>query len=813
MISRASQSVVVRTLVLLLLSIVLSSPVQASIELAQCGQDVLALQQHLQAYTDQSGKQTHAQVQQLPTAAWQEADRGLLTPGFSQAAHWYRTSINNAMATECELWLDLNTLHITDVQVYTRQPAEPQWQLQRAGAHYPFAQWAGGQRIPSIPLLLPAGKSTELLLRVSSEHGVLLAPQLLSQQSLIKKRMTSGLVDGVIYGAVGLLVLISLLMGYFFRLKVLTFHALTVALYTLYLSLVVGYAFVHLWPEAVRWNAQLIMAVGLAMRIMLLQFLGELLQIKDQPKRNAYCLLAVQLALALWLGLRLVFPEAQWLAEGGVLSVAVWLWTLLVVVLILYTGVQKKQPYSWFSYFVSVLVLTELLVLIFFSLGISPIAPLEYNWLSVSAVPAALLLSYTLVSKLIQLRRREQSALAELEHLKAAEQSALEQRVELRTEQLRDALRNQNMLLARISHDLRAPLQHVIRDAGLLQQMSQPAGRYGQSIQRAAHQQLELIDELLEYSRGELKQLELLVAPGYLFGFLHEIEESGVFLAERNNNRFVSDLHSELPLLVNADFRRLRQVIMNLLANATKFTQNGLIEFKVNLIHLDKQAGYAEVKFAVADNGIGIPQDERENLLEPFQRGASSANYSGVGLGLYIVRQLLDSMHSQLQIDSSASGGVCCHFTLRLELAGEQELEQVFIESYSSNSEGQQRCVLIVDDVEIAQEMLYELLAGYDYNPIVCSSAAEALVILRDHPVDLIITDQVMPVMDGWDLLRKVRHEWPTLPVLLYSARPAVRPKDLDSAIEFDTCLLKPATTSDLLAQIDRLLAQTEWLG
>src|SRR5699024_8721597 len=111
LISRASQSVVVRTLVLLLLSIVLSSPVQASIELAQCGQDVLALQQHLQAYTDQSGKQTHAQVQQLPTAAWQEADRGLLTPGFSQAAHWYRTSINNAMATECELWLDLNTLH------------------------------------------------------------------------------------------------------------------------------------------------------------------------------------------------------------------------------------------------------------------------------------------------------------------------------------------------------------------------------------------------------------------------------------------------------------------------------------------------------------------------------------------------------------------------------------------------------------------------------------------------------------------------------------------------------------------------------
>lgn len=86
-----------------------------------------------------------------------------------------------------------------------------------------------------------------------------------------------------------------------------------------------------------------------------------------------------------------------------------------------------------------------------------------------------------------------------------------------------------------------------------------------------------------------------------------------------------------------------------------------------------------------------------------------------------------------------------------------------------------------------------------------CSSAAEALVILHDHPVDIIITDQVMPVMDGWDLLRKVREVWPKLPILLYSARPPVRPLDLAAEIEFDACLLKPVATSELLEQINRL--------
>lgn len=795
---------------LALLTGVLGNPVHAAIKLEQCGQDAFALQEHLQAYIDRSAEQTVADIQRVAEDAWQTAHKTLLAPGFTDSAYWYRVSIANSMPTECELWLDLDTLHVTDVQMYSRNTASAQWHAQRAGVAYPFAEWAGAQRIPSLPVVLPAADTTQILLRLSSVHAVSIAPQLLSQQALIKKRMTAGLVDGVIYGVVGLLVTLSLLIGYFFRLKVLTAHAFTVLLYTLYLALVAGYAFVHIWPDAVFLNGQVLTSVGIAMRIMALKFLAELLQVGNQPKRIQQLMNSAQLSLLVLLGLRLLFPDSQWFADSSALSGMLYLWAVLAVLLALYTGAQQKLPYTWFNYFMPVLVAAEFLVFLLFAQGISSVAPMEYSWLTVSALPAALLLSYTLVSKLIHVRQREQGALADLEQLKGAEHDVMEQRVELRTEQLRNALRNQNMLLARISHDLRAPLQHVIRDAGLLQQSTQHAGRYGQSIQRAAHQQLDLIDELLEYSRGELKQLELLVAPGYLFGFLREIEESGEFLAERNHNRFASDLASDLPLLINADFRRLRQVIINLLANASKFTNNGLIELSVSLVHLDKHAGYADVKFSVTDNGIGIPKHERENVLEPFQRGTNSASYKGMGLGLYIVRQLLDSMHSQLEIDTSASGGVCSHFTLRLELAAEQELEQVFIESYSDSTEGQQRCVLIVDDVAIAQEMLYELLAGYDYNPIVCSSAAEALVILRDHPVDIIITDQVMPVMDGWDLLRKVREEWPALPLLLYSARPPVRPSDLDTRINFDACLLKPAATSDLLTQINRLLDSTQ---
>ena len=792
-------------LMLMLLTAMPNSQAHAALTLTHCDQKAIALESYLQAYIDTNANKTLAEIVHLPKQLWQSADKRLLTPGFTHSSYWYQISIDNQAQSLCRLWIDLGTVRVTDVQMYS-QKGNAVWQAQHVGTAYPVSEWISTQRIPSLPVALPPAATTHILLRVSSPYAFAINPQLLSPQGLIKKRMTAGLTDGVIFGVVGLLVVLSLLIGYLFRLKILIVHALMVFSYTLYLVLVAGYAFVYLWPDAVRWNAQTVMFTDIVTHVLVLSFVGVLLQVKDQPKRIRLTMLGAQLSLLVLLALRLTFPEAQWLDEGSVFTAALRVWGILAILAALLTGTQQKLAYNWFSYFASLFIVVESMVLLLFSFGISTVAPLEYAWLTASALPVALLLFYTLISQIALIRQRENIVLADIEQLKLAEHEILEQRVGLRTQQLRDALRNQNMLLARISHDLRSPLQQVIRDSCLLQESTEHAARYGQSIQRAARQQLDLIDELLEFSQGELKQLELLLAPGYLFGFLREIEESGVFLAERNSNTFNSDLANDLPLLVNADFRRLRQVLINLLANAAKFTQEGQIDFSVSLEGFDKNAGHADVRFMVSDNGMGIPKEQREHLLEPFQRGENSARYEGVGLGLYIVRQLLDSMQSELNIEESKSAGVCCHFTLRLDLAAEQELEQVFIESYSASSEGQQRCVLIVDDVAITQEMLYELLAGYNYNPITCSSVAEALVILRDHPIDIIITDQVMPIMDGWDLLRNVRREWLRMPILLYSARPPVRPLGLDASIEFDACLLKPSATHELLAQINRLL-------
>lgn len=795
----------------ILLSILLlcgSSVIQAKAELvlSGCPQETIALTPFFQIVHDNTGLMQRDDIEQLADSQWLPAPHAVLTPQQFSSAYWYRLTIDNRSAKPCSLWLNLATELIPDVQIYSPL-ANGRWLEQRAGTAYPFAEWANHQRIPSLPIMLAAHSRITLYLRTSGREGLIVQPQLLSQQVLIKQRMADTFVGGMLAGVIVLLIVFSLLIGYFFRSSIALLHAASITIYALYIAVAEGYAFIYLWPQALDWNEQAALITETLIRVIAIGYVRILLRVKEQPYTIGILMSTVQLSLIVLLFLRLLFAQEQWLIYGGTLSVLLTVSIALVVVAAIYTNLHYRLSTNWLNYALAIVFAAQNILLALFNVGAISLSPAEYSWLFISILPATLLLGYTLVSQIVLVRQREQSALADVEQLKRVEHDTLEQRVEMRTQQLRNALSNQNLLLARISHDLRSPLQHVIRDARLLQSNSAQAVQYGQSIQRAAQQQLELIGELLEFSRGELKQLELLVAPGYLFGFLREIEESGVFLAERNNNIFKSVIADDLPLLVNADFRRLRQVIINLLANAAKFTQQGEIVFAVNLIKHNKKTGYADLQFVVSDNGIGMPKAERESLLQPFARGENSTLYEGAGLGLYIVRQLLDSMNSELLFESAEQKGVRCSFILHLQLAAEQELEQVFVESFAASEEGRQRTVLIVDDVAITREMLYELLAGYDYNPLTCSSAAEALIMLREYPVDIIVTDQVMPGMDGWDLLRNVRKEWPQLAILLYSAKPPQRPRALADSLNFDGCLLKPASSAELLAKLGQLLS------
>jgi CheY-like chemotaxis protein len=298
--------------------------------------------------------------------------------------------------------------------------------------------------------------------------------------------------------------------------------------------------------------------------------------------------------------------------------------------------------------------------------------------------------------------------------------------------------------------------------------------------------------------------MRLTLAPGYLYGFLQEIADEAGFLAARQGNTFEAVLADDLPPLVEADFKRLRQVLMNLLANAAKFTRNGQIRFEVSAYPVTTP-DTVELRFSVIDTGIGIDPQEFEQLLQPFRRGRNAQRYEGSGLGLSIVTQLLERMNSRLEPQSSGEGGSHFSFRLQLKCAEEHELENGIVDNHAAPFDGQGKHVLLVDDVEQNSEWLYDLLAGYGFDVSMAATGEDALACLAQQSVDLLISDQMMPGMDGWQLLRNVRERWGDLPVMLYSAVPPRRPEGYPQELAFDAVLLKPADSRELLAWVHTL--------
>ncbi|NKJ22386.1 two-component regulator propeller domain-containing protein [Dyella sp. SG609] len=377
----------------------------------------------------------------------------------------------------------------------------------------------------------------------------------------------------------------------------------------------------------------------------------------------------------------------------------------------------------------------------------------------------------------------------------------LEQAVAVRTEQLQSAMRARGMLLARISHDLRSPLAGIIESVRQWRQGSRRRD-YPALIEGSARQQLDLIDELLEFSRDELTDLELVEAPGYLHAFLQSVAEQAALPAERRGNRFVTRYAEDLPALVRLDFRRLRQVLANLIGNAAKFTDDGYIQLTVTAA--PSVPGRVQLQVAVEDSGIGIEPSERERLAQPFARGGNAAHYDGYGLGLAIVTQLLGRMGSRLNIDAAPGGGSRFGFVLDVALAEEAELDQELSAEGGGEIDGAGRRILVVDDHPQSRDMLCDLLDGFGFESVPAESGEEALSALQKQAIDLVVTDQFMPGMDGWALLRALRSEYAAVPVLLYSSLP---PRRAEDGLAFDDALLKPASGKQLLEHVDRLLS------
>ncbi len=365
--------------------------------------------------------------------------------------------------------------------------------------------------------------------------------------------------------------------------------------------------------------------------------------------------------------------------------------------------------------------------------------------------------------------------------------------------------------ISSLSHELRTPLNSLLGYAQILEGDSAIPDNRRQAvgvIRKSGDHLLSLIEGTLDIARIESGKLSLDAKPLALADFLHEIVGMMEYQARAKGLAFHYQAQGELPAMVRADARRLRQILINILGNAVKFTPSGAVTLRVR--HQSEMA-----HFEIEDTGPGISSDDLAHIFEPFARGraASVGATGGTGLGLTIAKMLTDLMGGELTVDSTAGRG--SRFRVRLFLP---QLHGAQIEALQPRLKrvgyvGVRRRILIVDNEAADRELLIHLLEPLGFQIAQAASGAECLDIAPRFRPHLIFMDLAMPGMDGWETIRRLREGGLTdADIAIISANAFERGSDNDAGMGMDDFITKPVRVDELLDWIGRRLG-LEWVS
>ncbi|MBD2446419.1 MASE1 domain-containing protein [Nostoc sp. FACHB-152] len=412
----------------------------------------------------------------------------------------------------------------------------------------------------------------------------------------------------------------------------------------------------------------------------------------------------------------------------------------------------------------------------------------------------------------------------------------LEQRVQERTQQLSQALETadaakvaadsankaKSEFLANMSHELRTPLNGILGYAQILRRsepLTEPGFHGIDIIYQCGSHLLTLINDVLDLSKIEAQKMELHPIEFHFPSFLEGVTEICRIRAEQKGISFIYQGDARLPVGVRADEKRLRQVLINLLGNAIKFTDKGSVVFRITsqpvVNQAQEQSAIYKIRFEVEDTGVGMAKEQVEKIFLPFEQvGDIKKQAEGTGLGLAISSKIVSLMNSQIEVQSELGKGTSFWFEVELPNVPDwAEAARLSQQGIISGYQGRKQKILVVDDKWENRSVIVNLLAPIGFELAEASNGQEGLDQAMQWQPDLIITDLIMPVMHGLELIKHLRQSPQLKNVVVLASSASVFETDQYKSLDVgaNAFLPKPVQMDSLLDLLCKYL-QLEWV-